>query len=171
MEQVLLVVQVLIAVALIAMVLIQRSDSDGFGLGGGSGANLLSGRATANLLTRTTAILAALFIINSLALSVLAAHGRAPSIAEAIEKQQATESNVPAVPLAGEEKSDKKHELKTDKKVEEKTGNAPAEKAAPAVPTEGDAAASPAAPVVKKHVKKAAPVVEPEQNSTDSSNE
>ncbi|MEJ0010682.1 MAG: preprotein translocase subunit SecG [Alphaproteobacteria bacterium] len=88
MEQVLLIVQVLIAVSLIGIILIQRSDTDGFGLGSGSGSNLLSGRATANLLTRTTAILATLFILNSLALSIFAARERHHSIVEQIEQQE-----------------------------------------------------------------------------------
>jgi preprotein translocase subunit SecG len=101
MEQVLLVVHVLIAVALIVMVLIQRSDSDGFGLGSGSGGNVLSGRASANLLTRTTAILAALFIINSLVLSVMAAHRGSSSIVETIEEQEKSSDGVPSVPKAG----------------------------------------------------------------------
>lgn len=99
MEQVLLVVQVLLAVVLIGMVLIQRSDADGFGLGGGgSGGNLLSGRAKANLMTRTTAILAGLFIINSLALSVIAARGHTPSIVEEITRQQSGKDAAPALP-------------------------------------------------------------------------
>jgi preprotein translocase subunit SecG len=126
MEQVLLVVQVIIAIGLIGLVLIQRSDSDGFGLGGGSGNNLLSGRASANLLTRTTAIFAALFIINSLALGVLAARGHKPSIIETIEEQQSDE---PTVPVPGATKDAEK----------------PAEKkAAPSVPVEGEAPAKPA---------------------------
>jgi len=52
-------------------------------------------------MTRITAIFAALFIINSLALGVLAARGHAPSIVETIEEQQ---SAVPAVPTVGETK-------------------------------------------------------------------
>ena len=99
MEQVLLVVHVIIAAALIGIVLLQRSETDGFGLGSGSGSNLLSGRSAANLLTRTTGILAALFIINSLVLSALSAHNRAPSLVDAIEKEQT--QTAPAVPLAG----------------------------------------------------------------------
>jgi preprotein translocase subunit SecG len=90
MEQILLVVQVIIAAALIGMVLLQRSETDGFGLGSGGGSNLMSGRATANLMTRTTAILAALFIINSLVLSIIASHNHAPSIMETIDKVEAT---------------------------------------------------------------------------------
>jgi len=107
MEHILLVVHVFIAAGLIGLVLLQRSESDGFGLGSGSGSNFMSGRATANLLTRATAIMATLFIVNSLLLSVLAARGRAPSIVQTIEEQQkspAAANAVPAVPLAGEEK-------------------------------------------------------------------
>ncbi len=101
MEQVLLVVHVIIAAALIGMVLLQRSETDGFGLGGGGGSNLLSGRSTANLLTRTTAILAALFIINSLVLSILASrHGHdslVDTLAQAESQDAGSEAVVPAI--------------------------------------------------------------------------
>jgi preprotein translocase subunit SecG len=130
------VVQVIIAVALIGMVLIQRSDSDGFGLGGGSGNNLLSGRSTANLMTRTTAILATLFIVNSLALSVIAARGHAPSLVEAVEKQQAAE---PAAPS-------------------KKEASKPTVKQAPAVPVDGEV--KPVGSEKKPAKKPAAPVAE-----------
>lgn len=67
------VIQIILAVSLIAIILIQRSSDDGLsGLsGGGSGGGnaFLSGRASANLLTRATAVLAALFMINSLLLA------------------------------------------------------------------------------------------------------
>jgi preprotein translocase subunit SecG len=151
MEQVLLVIQVLLAVGLIGMVLIQRSDSDGFGLGGGSGNNLLSGRSSANLMTRTTAILAGLFIINSLALSVIAAHGRAPSLVESIVEQQSDKDAAPAVPLAGESKAPKADAKKTD---------------ASAVPAVG--ADETPAPAAKKTPKKPAVPVEGDEPATDS---
>ncbi len=96
MEQVLLVIHVIIAAALIGMVLLQRSDSDGFGLGSGSGSNLLSGRSAANLMTRTTAILAALFIANSLILSILASQNHSASLIDTLEKEQKT-TEAPAV--------------------------------------------------------------------------
>jgi len=99
MEHLFLVIHVVIAAALIGTVLIQRSDSDGFGLGSGSGANFMTGRATANLLTRTTAILATLFIISSLALSIMAARGGEESIADTIAAEDDVE---PSVPLAVE---------------------------------------------------------------------
>ena len=98
MEHVLLVIQVLISIALIGIILLQRSETDGFGLGSGSGANLMSGRGSANLLTRATAILATLFIINSLALSILASRGGSSSIVDEIVAQES--AGVPAVPAA-----------------------------------------------------------------------
>lgn len=94
MEHILLVIHVIIAAALIGVVLIQRSDTDGFGLGGGTGGSFMTGRATANLLTRTTAILATLFIVNSLALSWLASNSREGSIVDTISQEQG-EPNVP----------------------------------------------------------------------------
>lgn len=96
MEHVLLVVQVLIGVTLVGIILLQRSETDGFGLGSGSGMNLLSGRATANLLTRTTAVLATLFIVNSLALAIIAARSGPSSIVEEIKAQES--SSMPAIP-------------------------------------------------------------------------
>jgi preprotein translocase subunit SecG len=101
METVLLVVQVLICVALIIVVLIQRSESDGFGLGSGSGAGVMSGRAAANLLTRTTAILAAMFMINSLLLSVVVTQRNESTLIDVIEAQEVTESGeiIPSVPV------------------------------------------------------------------------
>lgn len=70
---VLTVIQILIAVALIAVVLLQRSEGGGLGIGGSGGmGNFMTARGTANLLTRTTAVLAALFMAMSLALAILA---------------------------------------------------------------------------------------------------
>ena len=103
MLQVLLIVQVLVAAALIGIILIQRSETDGFGLGSGGGSNFMSGRASASLLTRTTAILAALFIINSLVLSTMAARGHKSSIVDSVVEQEAIAPKVPQVPVAGEE--------------------------------------------------------------------
>ena len=105
MEQVLLVVHVFIALALIGIVLMQRSDSDGFGLGSGSGMNLLSGRSSANLLTRTTAILATLFIANSLLLSIIASNKTASSIVDQIPAQ--IEEQAPAASDAADDESKK----------------------------------------------------------------
>lgn len=68
----LLVVHSLIAVALVAVILLQRSEGGALGIGGGGGGGLVSARGAANLLTRSTAILAGLFILTSIGLAFLA---------------------------------------------------------------------------------------------------
>ncbi len=68
----LLVLHLLVTLTLIGTVLIQRSEGGGLGIGSSQGmGSFMSGRGTANLLTRTTAILAAVFMLLSLALAVL----------------------------------------------------------------------------------------------------
>ncbi len=62
MYTILLVIHTIIVVFLILMVLLQRTDSDGLsGLGGGGGNQFMTGRGAANLMTRTTSLLAAAF--------------------------------------------------------------------------------------------------------------
>ena len=74
MQNVLLVVQLLLALALVAVILVQRTAQDGGGLTGGGSTmgGLFTARGSANLLTRVTAVLATLFILNSLALGAIA---------------------------------------------------------------------------------------------------
>jgi preprotein translocase subunit SecG len=76
MQTVLIVVHLLIVVALIAVVLLQRSEGGALGMGGGSG-GFFTGRGQANALTRATAILATLFFMTSLALTILASYTHA----------------------------------------------------------------------------------------------
>ena len=80
MTNILLIIHLLLALSLIGVVLLQRSEGGGLGIGGASGGGggmggFLTGRGTANLLTRTTAILAAAFMVTSLALTILAGGG------------------------------------------------------------------------------------------------
>lgn len=73
MANVLIVAYLLIVLALIATILLQRSEGGALGgLGGGSGGGIVSARGSANLLSRTTAILAALFMSTAIALSIVA---------------------------------------------------------------------------------------------------
>jgi preprotein translocase subunit SecG len=65
------VVQALIAAALVGIILIQRSEGGGLGVGG-SPSGLMSARGAADFLTRTTAILAFLFVALSIVLAALA---------------------------------------------------------------------------------------------------
>ncbi|MBY0501966.1 MAG: preprotein translocase subunit SecG [Alphaproteobacteria bacterium] len=78
MQTVLLVIHLLITVAMIGVILIQRSEG-GMGLGGGTMGGLMTTRGSANLLTHTTAILAACFLATSLGLAILAKHQNRPS--------------------------------------------------------------------------------------------
>ena len=77
MQTVIIVIHLMIVVVLIGAVLLQKSEGGGLGMGGGAG--FMSSRGTANLLTRTTAILAVGFFVTSLLLSWLAGFNRAPS--------------------------------------------------------------------------------------------
>lgn len=75
----LLVIHLMICAAMIAVVLLQKSEGGALGMGGGGGGGgFLTGRGTANLLTRTTAMLAAAFFLTSITLSLLSTHPSAP---------------------------------------------------------------------------------------------
>src|ERR1035438_1585150 len=76
MQSVLIVVHLMVVVALGVTVLLQRSEGGAIGIGGGGG--FMTGRGQANALTRATAILAALFFLTSLTLTILANVNRAP---------------------------------------------------------------------------------------------
>ncbi len=79
MTTILLLVHLIIAAALVAVVLLQRSEGGGLGIGGGGSSSFMTGRGTANLLTRATAGLAAAFFLTSITLTVLARHGATPA--------------------------------------------------------------------------------------------
>jgi preprotein translocase subunit SecG len=106
MINVVLVVHLLIAIALVGVVLLQKSEGGGLGLGGGGGmGGFMTGRSTANLLTRTTAILAGCFMLTSIALTILSGTGN--QVRSIIDESQApaapaapAEPQSPSVPLA-----------------------------------------------------------------------
>lgn len=72
MATVLLVIHLMIAAALVGVVLLQKSEGGALGMGGGGSGGFMTGRGTANLLTRATAGLAAAFFSTSIALTILA---------------------------------------------------------------------------------------------------
>ncbi|HEY0275225.1 MAG TPA: preprotein translocase subunit SecG [Paenirhodobacter sp.] len=75
MENVVLSIHLILALLLIGVVLLQRSEGGGLGMGGSStGTGVMTGRQAANALTKLTWGLAAAFIITSIALTVLASH-------------------------------------------------------------------------------------------------
>ena len=77
MQTVVIVIHLMIVAVMIGAVLLQKSEGGGLGMGGGAG--FMSSRGTANLLTRTTAILAVGFFLTSLFLSWLAGYDRKPA--------------------------------------------------------------------------------------------
>jgi len=95
MESVLLIIHLMIAVALVGVVLLQRSEGGALGIGGGGGGGgglggMMSGRGAA--LTRTTAFLAAAFFATSIALSLIGGGSDGPSLVDQIENQSGGEA-------------------------------------------------------------------------------
>lgn len=113
----LLVVFAINAAALVGVILMQRSEGGGLGMGG-SPAGLLSARGAGDFLTRTTAILATLFIILAIALAFVSAKRGTPgTIDESLQRTPVTQQ-APAQPAPAA------------------TGEAAPAAAAPAAPTE-----------------------------------
>ena len=103
MIKVILVIHVILAISMIGVVLLQRSEGGALGIGGGGG--FMSGRSTTNLLTRATAVLAGLFMLTSLSLTIMAGNrGDQRSIVDEIQAESTTEAPVepasPSVPIA-----------------------------------------------------------------------
>ncbi len=81
---VVLSIHLILAICLVGAVLLQRSEGGGLGMGGGSGSGggmggLMTGRDSANLMTRTTGILAAGFMATSMILAIMAGGHSKPS--------------------------------------------------------------------------------------------
>ncbi len=102
MASVLLVIHLIIAIGLVATVLLQRSEGGALGIGGGGGGGsggLFTGRGAANMLTRATAVLAGLFFLTSIVLTLLARGDGSPqSILDAITPGSQNEESAPAKP-------------------------------------------------------------------------
>src|SRR5690349_13544293 len=95
---VLLVIHLFIAAALIGVVLLQKSEGGALGMGGGGMSGFMTGRSTANLLTRVTAVLAASFMATSILLVVIHNSDRAPR--SIIDPGSPVEPAVPPTPVA-----------------------------------------------------------------------
>ena len=92
----LLVVQTLIAAALVAVILMQRSEGGGLGVGGSS-AGLMTARGAADFLTRATAILGGIFIVLSILLAAIAGVTReSPTVDTSLVKDQPFQGTAPA---------------------------------------------------------------------------
>lgn len=102
------VVQAIIAAMLVGVILIQKSEGGGLGVGG-SPSGMMSARGAADLLTRTTTVLATLFVSLSIALAVLAAaEGKPDTIDQSLQRDNSAPISAPAesndaVPLVGDD--------------------------------------------------------------------
>src|ERR1700722_1765351 len=95
----LFVFHVAIALALVGVVLLQKSEGGALGMGGGGMSGFMTGRSTANLLTRVTAFLAGAFFLTSIALVWLSNASQAPR--SLIDQGPApSTSEAPAAPAA-----------------------------------------------------------------------
>jgi preprotein translocase subunit SecG len=83
-----LIVQTMVAVALISLILAQRSEGGGLA-GGGSPAGMMSARGASDFLTRGTAILATIFVVLSILLAGLAAGQRGSSVDASLQRRPA----------------------------------------------------------------------------------
>ena len=102
MENVILTIHLILALLLIGVVLLQRSEGGGLGMGSSGGA--ISGRAAATALGKVTWILAIGFIITSISMTILAS--RSASTASVIDQigaeQPAPKAPAPALPAGGD---------------------------------------------------------------------
>jgi preprotein translocase subunit SecG len=128
---IILVLEVIIAVVMVGIVLLQKSEGGALGMGGGGMSGFMTGRSTANLLTRTTAIAAILFFVACVSLDWIASHQRLAR--NELEVPNLPRPAAPAAPAAPAP-----------------SGGAPAPGApAPAAPAAPAEPATPAAPLPK----------------------
>lgn len=98
MQTILMVAHLIIAILLVGVILLQRTNEDGLsGLGGGGGfGNIMSARSSAGLLSKITSVLAILFFVNCILLANLSLREANKSIVSSIVKEET--SNVTKVP-------------------------------------------------------------------------
>ncbi len=104
MENVVLIIHLFLALGLIAVVLMQRSEGGGLGMGGGGG-GAVAGRSAATALGKVTWVLAAAFICTSIALTVIAAQNASgTSVIDrlGVPSRQDTGVEVPGLPAGGD---------------------------------------------------------------------
>ena len=95
----LIIIQLVLAISLVILVILQRSDNEGLVLGGGTFGGMMSARGSANLLSRLTAITATLFMIMSVVLTITASVSSDRNVLESlpsINTEETTEE--PSIP-------------------------------------------------------------------------
>ena len=96
MENIVLTLNIILAILLVIVVLLQKSEGGALGIGV-SQESFVSSRSAGNFLTKTTAIIATLFIITSVSLTIISNEGKSSSsVLEKIEEKQ--DSSEPEIP-------------------------------------------------------------------------
>lgn len=100
MTTIILTIHIIIAIALVGIVLLQRSEGGGLGIGGsGQGGGFMTARGTANALTRLTALLAAGFFATSILLAILAGYtGGSSSVVDEVLQESTETPIIPSIP-------------------------------------------------------------------------
>ena len=102
MQEVILIVHILLAIVMVVLILLQRSEGGALGIGGGGGVGgLMSSRGAANLLTRSTAILAGLFFLTSIVLTVMS---KSTTVSKSVLDTAAPQAQTQQAPAANGEK-------------------------------------------------------------------
>ncbi len=96
MENILLIINIILAAILVVLVLFQKSEGGALGIGV-SQDNFMFSRSAGNFLTKATAIIATLFIICSLGLTVMSRDGLTPT-SSVIDKIEENTDDAPKVP-------------------------------------------------------------------------
>ena len=123
----LLIVQTLVAAALVGVILMQRSEGGGLGVGGSS-SGFMTARGAADFLTRSTAVLATIFIILAIALAAYAGVKREPATLDtSLANQVAPATPANGVPVPGQP-------TQQQAPAQRPAQQAPANQPAPAVP-------------------------------------
>ena len=101
MELIILIVHLFLAIALVGVILMQKSEGGALGIGGGGGmGGFLTARGAGNLLTRTTAVLAGLFIVTSLSLAIIASNKRSVQPRSIVDPPGRSGPATPGAPTA-----------------------------------------------------------------------
>ena len=95
MENILITINILLAIILVIVILLQRSEGGALGIGSGSD-SLMSSRSAGNFLTKFTSIIAFLFIVTSISLTAL--HREETKTNSVLDKIEKKEDNLPKIP-------------------------------------------------------------------------
>ena len=97
---VILIIHIILAIGIICLVLMQKSEGGGLGIGGSQSGGFMTARGTANALTKLTAFFGAMFFLTSIVLAILAGGSGKSSITEEIKPIEIEEkTRSPKVPI------------------------------------------------------------------------